>query len=327
MIRVGIIGAGHFGAAHARAIAEADGVELVAACRNDANAIAEFASEFGCRAYVNQADLLADPDIDAVMIALPHHLHEASGIAAARAGKHILMEKPIGHTAAASAAINRAVAAADVTLAVGHVMHFMRYLMVAKELISSGDYGKPLVGNSRMIKMWMQGNRRDWHLDPQTGGGMLMTAGIHMLDAIVWLMGSPVASVSALTSSMQHDQQVDDTALISLRFVNGGLGQVQSVGYVDGAPTTDIDIVCEKATIKADAERGVLIGQNGQWTAVPGSTEPNPQHCALIRQWISFRRSVEEGADIAVDGAYAAHLVDIVETILVEGRASPVIRA
>lgn len=319
MIRVGIIGAGYFGAAHARALAEAEGVELVAACRNDAERIAAFASAFGCRAHVDYRELLADSDVDTVVIASPHHLHETMGIDAARAGKHILMEKPLGHNAASCAAINAAAASAGVILGVGHVMHFMRHVMVANDLVASGAYGRPLVGNARMIKKWMQGNRRDWHLRPDTGGGMLMTAGIHMLDAMVWLMGSRVSGVSALSGSLQHAQAVDDTALISLRFANGAFGQMQSVGYVDGAGTTDLDLICEKATIKVDAEHGVLVGQNGEWTAVPGSAEPNAQHRALVRQWESLRSSIEDRAPIAVDGDYAAHIIDIVEAA---GRAS-----
>src|SRR5690606_24114996 len=133
----------------------------------------------------------------------------------------ILLEKPLAPTLKACAAVNDAVAAAGVKMLVGHVPHFMRHNMVAKQIIEAGTYGRPVAGNARMIKQWMQSNRRDWHLRPETGGGMLMTAGIHMLDALVWLMGSKVAGVSALSGSLQHGQDVDDTALITLRFGNG----------------------------------------------------------------------------------------------------------
>ncbi|WIY52079.1 Gfo/Idh/MocA family oxidoreductase [Devosia sp. YIM 151766] len=315
MIRVGIIGAGYFGAAHAIAIADAQGVELVAACRNDADAIAEFARQFSCRAYLDYHDLLADPEIDAVVIASPHHLHEKMAIEAARNGKHLLIEKPLGHNAASCAAINDVIAETGATMAVGHVMHFMRHIMTAQNIIASGRYGRPVAGNARMIKTWMQGNRRDWHLLPETGGGMLMTAGIHMLDALVWLMGSRVNGVSALSASLQHQQAVDDTALISLRFANGAFGQVQSIGYTNGAPTVDIDIICEGATLKLDADRGVMIGQNDKWEHVPDSSEPNAQHHALVRQWESLRAAIKTAAPVAIDGQYAAHLIDIVEAV------------
>src|SRR5690606_26690411 len=91
MIGIGIIGAGHFGTVHARAMAEVEGVRLVASCREDEAAAAAFAREHGGRSYNNWRALLADAEVDVVLIATPHHLHEEVAIGAAEAGKHILL--------------------------------------------------------------------------------------------------------------------------------------------------------------------------------------------------------------------------------------------
>ncbi|HVK91394.1 MAG TPA: Gfo/Idh/MocA family oxidoreductase, partial [Mycoplana sp.] len=100
MLGIGIIGAGHFGAAHSRALGSVQGARLVAACRNDPAGLAAFTAEFGGKGYVDYRDLLADPAVDAVVVALPHHLHTDVAIACAKAGKHIMIEKPVAPTVA-----------------------------------------------------------------------------------------------------------------------------------------------------------------------------------------------------------------------------------
>lgn len=313
MTGIGIIGAGHFGAVHARAIAEIDGMELVAACREDPDAAAGFTGQFGGAPYSDWRALLDDPRVDAVVIATPHHLHEAIAIGAARAGRHVLLEKPMAPTVAACAAINAAVATAGVKLMVGHVMHFALPCLKAKEVLDAGTIGRPLLGSSWMIKLWMESNRRPWHLQRASGGGMLMTAGIHALDRLVWLMGQPVTSVGALVGTLFHEQQADDSALIGLRFANGGIGQVQSVGYRDGAVGFAMDLVCERGTLRIDFDSGTWVGRNGAWTLLEHSIEPDWMHHAVVRQWRAVQAAIDNNAEIAVTGAYASHIVEIIE--------------
>lgn len=315
MIGIGIIGAGHFGAVHARAMAEVPGLKLVASCRENKAAAQAFADEFGGNSYGDWQSLLADPAVDAVVIATPHHLHEEIAIGAARAGKHILLEKPMAPTSRACDAINAAVAEAGVQLMVGHVMHFALPCLKAMEIIKSGVIGKPVMGSSWMIKLWMESNRRDWHLRTDSGGGMLMTAGIHALDRLVWLMGEDVVGVNALAGTFFHEQEADDTALIGLRFANGGVGQVQSVGYRDGAMLSAMDLVCEHGTLRIDFDEGVSIGRGAEWTPVPGSSEPNWMHHAVAREWVAMKEAIEGTAPVAVSGAFARHIVSIVEAV------------
>jgi len=90
VIGVGIIGAGHFGAVHARAMAGLGNAHLVAACRNDVAGIGRFVADHGGRAYTDWSALLDDPSVDAVVIATPHDLHREIAIACLAAGKHVL---------------------------------------------------------------------------------------------------------------------------------------------------------------------------------------------------------------------------------------------
>ncbi|NOG50728.1 MAG: Gfo/Idh/MocA family oxidoreductase [Chloroflexi bacterium] len=100
MWRIGIIGAGHYGEQHARALAQIDRAVVTAASRTHADALRDFTGRYGGTGYTDYAQLLRDPAVDAVVIATPHHLHTNIAVAAAQAGKHILLEKPMAPTLA-----------------------------------------------------------------------------------------------------------------------------------------------------------------------------------------------------------------------------------
>jgi len=313
MIGIGVIGAGDFGAAHARALAETEGVRLVAACREDEAALGAFTSQFGGRGYTDWRALLDDPDVDAVVIATPHALHAEMAIGAAGAGRHLFLEKPMAPTVAQCDAINAAFAESGTRLMIGHLVRFSKPCMAARRIVEEGTIGRPVLGTSWMIKLWMEQNRRGWHLRRDTGGGMLMTAGIHALDRLVWLMDDDVTSVSAMTGTHFHAQEADDSALLGLRFARGGIGQVQSVGYRNGGASFAMDLVCEDGTLHIDMESGVRLGRDGRWEDVPDSSEPGWMHEAIRREWAAFRDAVADGGPVPVSGDYGRRIIGIIE--------------
>ncbi len=133
---VGIIGAGWFGERHADAIRSVEGVHLVGACRDNPSGLDAFTSRFGGRAYRDSGDLLADPAIAAVVIATPHQTHESLAIAAAAAGKAILLEKPMAPSLSGCDAIAKAAQVAGVPLMIGHTQRFSASMLEAKALLS-----------------------------------------------------------------------------------------------------------------------------------------------------------------------------------------------
>jgi len=244
-----------------------------------------------------------------VVIATPHHLHAEMAIAAAYADKHILLEKPMAPTLPECDAIIAAVEKAGVRLMVGHVMHFALPCLIAREIIARGELGRPVIGTSWMIKLWMEANRRPWHLISKTGGGMLMTAGIHALDRLIWLMGGEVEGISALVNTCFHDQEADDSALILLRFADGRMGQVTSVGYRDGTVTFAMDLVCEAGTLRIDFDHGVSVGRGARWTPIANSTDQDWMQRAVEGEWRSMQAAIEGTAPVRVDGRYARHIM------------------
>ena len=125
-----------------------------------------------------------------------------------------MLEKPVAPTVAECRQVLAAAQAAGVALMPGHTMRFTLPFLSARKVIESGEIGRMRFGSSRMVKLRMEPNRRDWHLDPTKGGGMLFTAGIHALDLPIALAGRRATQVSAVAATAFHDQQADDAALL-----------------------------------------------------------------------------------------------------------------
>jgi len=320
MLGVGILGAGYFGAFHARAIAAIPDISLVAVCADELAPAEAFAAEHGGKPYGDWRAMLDDGSVDAVAITAPHHLHGELAIAALAAGKHVLLEKPMALSAIECSRIIAAAEASRRKLMVGQIMHFVWPCLVAREILDRGELGKPVMGSSSLQKIWMEQNRRGWHLDPSTGGGMLMTAGIHALDQLIWLMNGRVASVSAAVSTSFHDQKADDSAMMLLRFADGRFGQVASIGFRDGGGTFDIDLVCERGTLRIDFDRGVAIGQHGKWTDVPNSHEPAWMQAAVVREWQAMAAAILDDRDVPVTGDYGRHIIACIEAAMISSR-------
>jgi predicted dehydrogenase len=320
MLRVGILGAGYFGAVHARALSALPEVQLVAVCAETEALADAFAAEHGGKPYGDWQAFLADSGVDAVAVAAPHQLHCEMAVAAAEAGKHVLLEKPMARTVAECSRIIAAAERSGVTLMIGHLLHFSLPGLVARRIIASGELGRPVLGSSALLKLWMEPNRRGWHLDAASGGGMLMTAGIHALDLLIWLMGGQVEAVSAATATLFHAQAADDSSMLLLRFADGRFGQVASVGYRDGGTTYGMDLVCERGTLRIDFARGVAIGRDGCWSGVPGSIEPEWMLRGVEREWQAMAAAIAGTAPVAVTGAYGRHVIACIEAAMASSR-------
>lgn len=316
MIGVGILGAGFFGAYHARAIAQARGVYLAAVCAEEQPLADSFAREHGGKPYGDWRAMLDDPAVRAVAIAAPHHLHCPLAIAALAAGKHVLLEKPMALSVTECTRIIAAAEASRAKLMVGQIMHFVWPCMVAHDILARGDLGRPITGSSALMKVWMESNRREWHLDPAFGGGMLMTAGIHALDQLIWLMAGRIASVSAASATFFHQQAADDSAMMLLRFEDDRFAQVASIGFRDGGMIYGMDLICEHGALRIDIARGVMVGRNGQWSEVPESGESDWMQKAVDREWQAFADAIAGDKPVPVTGAYGRHIIACIEAAM-----------
>ncbi len=306
---VAIIGAGFFGEMHARALQQVRGARLAAVSRTNQAALDEVAAKFGVRGYTSYVELLQDPEIDIVVIATPHDRHTEVAVRAAAAGRHILLEKPMAPSLEECDRILSAVQRAGVRLMVGHINQFARAYRVAKELLASGELGEVVLGISTMSKFWFEPNRRPWHLDRRTGGGMWLTAGMHCLDRLTWLVGSRATSVSASFGTRFHEQNADDVGLVFVRYANGASGAVVSTGYRTGAPKHLTELTCTRGMLNIDYTTGVTIGRDERWMTVPGSGTADWMPEALVNEWQAFLGALQAGSEPPVSGAYARHVM------------------
>ncbi len=228
--RFGIAGAGMIAAFHAKAIAAMKHAELVAVHARRRDQADEFARQYGCAAYDDFDAFLAHNDLDIVTVCTPSGAHLEPVVAAAKAGKHVICEKPLEVTTARVEAMIEACDDAGVMLAGIFPRRFNPATSLLKTAVEGGRFGKIAFADAT-VKWWRDQAYYDsgawrgtWALD---GGGALMNQSIHTIDLLLHVMGD-VDSVRAQTRRVVHDNiEVEDTGIAMVTFVNGALGVIQ----------------------------------------------------------------------------------------------------
>ena len=209
---------------HAKALAEIPGARLVAAYNRTAAKAGAFAATHGCAVAATPEALLDDPAVDVVCLCTPSGDHLAPALACIRAGKHVVVEKPLEVTLAKCDELIAAARAAGVTVAGILPRRYVRGSLALKAALDAGRFG-PVTLASALIPWWRTQAYYDsaaWRgtyaLD---GGGALMNQGIHTIDLLLWFLG-PVKRVSATLGLVAHAGiEVEDIAVGWIEFANG----------------------------------------------------------------------------------------------------------
>jgi predicted dehydrogenase len=227
----GIIGCGMIANFHARAIADLPNATLVGGYSRRKEQAESFAAEHGCQAFTRLEAMLADPRIHVVTICTPSGAHLEPTAAAAKAGKHVICEKPLEITLARCDAMIAACAEAGVTLATIFPSRFHRSAKMLKAAVDASRFGRMTLAEAYVKWFRTQAYydsgawRGTWELD---GGGALMNQAIHSVDLLTWLAG-PVREVRAHTACLAHERiAVEDTAVATLQFASGALGVIEA---------------------------------------------------------------------------------------------------
>lgn len=231
MLRVALIGCGIISESHIRAYKQhADRARIVVCCDIDGDKAAQRAALVGdAEAVTDVAAVLANPAIDAIELCTPHHLHSDVVIAAARAGKHILCQKPLAKTIAECDAMIAAAQEAGVVLYYGETMRTLPAAALIKQAIADGRIGH-LIGLQATYAHWQGGVYMStaWRYNPAiTGGGQLLDGGIHSID-LLRNVGGAIDSVSCATTRFRAELGGEDTAVVNMRFAAGHLGTLFS---------------------------------------------------------------------------------------------------
>lgn len=222
-IRLAVVGAGLIGQRHAAAIKASAGARL-AAIVDPAESAATFAATLSVPHYPSLDAMIATRGVQGVILATPNTMHEDGALTCIRAGLPVLIEKPIATDLAAARRIVDAAEAASVAVAVGHHRRHNPLITKAKALIDDGALGQiaSVQGTTWFMK---PDDYFDISWRRQKGAGPIYLNLIHDIDLLLHLVG-PVRSVQAMESSNVRGNEVEDTAVILLRFANGALGTV-----------------------------------------------------------------------------------------------------
>jgi predicted dehydrogenase len=288
-VRIGLVGTG-IGRLHAAGIAKMPELaQLAALCGLDEH-VRAVGQQYGAGYVTNRyEDLLKDPSIDVIDLCVPHIQHLPMAVAAAEAGKHLLIEKPLARTLAEADQVIAASRTAGVRLMTGHNQRYYAHHAKAKELIGAGAIGTPyMIVVSVHVHGHIEGFRRFLN---EAGGGTLIDSGVHRFDLIRWLMGD-VETVYAQTGRfLQMQMEGEDCAVVALRFRSGVIGSFSCSWSVKGPrPEETLQIFGPQgAILTEDHTRSLRLASENP----PAGLEDVREFVFPVDQAESIRRAIE----------------------------------
>jgi predicted dehydrogenase len=298
-MRVGILGIGWWSDVLAGVIAKTDKLDLRACYTRSADKAATFAAKFSCEAMPSYEAMLALDDLDGVILTTPNSAHLPGTEAAAAAGKHVFVEKPVSNSIADGRAMIAACEAAGVVLAVGHSYRRNGALRHMKHLIDSGELGRVslaegVFSNDNGLKL----KPGVWRTDPaEIPGGCLMQIGIHQIDNLLYLLGD-AAEVTSYFNRLETEPEIEDVTALLMQFKSGAVGYV-AADYISPRRFT-IAIHGTKANAFFDMDNdGLRIQRTGE--TAPSPVEYTPADHLLV-ELEDFADAVTEGRKPEIDG-------------------------
>jgi 1,5-anhydro-D-fructose reductase (1,5-anhydro-D-mannitol-forming) len=313
-LRWGLVGLGrHVSEEIVPAMRRSTAVEVVACAGRDVAAAGAFAERFAI-AKVHDAfeDLVLDRDVDAVFVATPNTLHAAVVLAAARAGKHVLCEKPLALTAADGHAMVSACRAARVQLRVALHLRFERSLQRVAEILQSGAIGTPRALSIERTAPLAE--RVPWRSDPKQGGDILFDVGVHLLDLVPRLLATEITAISGLATPEPATSRSADTVTILLRLGNGVQAMIRASRETPFAGN-DLVVVGTAGMLRAGPlrwapEHRITV------TTEAGTTEETLPAGDLYRAEIeAFAEDLRDNGHRLATGEEGVHLVALTEAV------------
>jgi predicted dehydrogenase len=315
---VGVIGLGEIGQVHAAAVRRSRTARLAAVADVEPDLVAAFEAQ-GVRGYREASELIADTRVGTVCVCLPHHLHFPVALAAIRAGRNVLVEKPLTTSLAEGQRLVEAAAAGGVALGVSHNQVFYAAHAEAKRLVDTGAIGRPVLIRLRLGEGPAFSG---WRGSPGlAGGGVLADAGVHRLYLALYFFG-PVREVRAVIDV--PPQQGETFAVVVMEFASGARGIIEANDH--GPPGTfddEIEIVGSDATLRLAGLESLFVGyrsgpalsmfRDRQWRDVP--VQPDDWTGSVRASVMAYLDAVTAGREPPVTGATALETVRLLQRI------------
>ena len=251
-----IVGTGWVSGEHIRAFEMNDHAQVAAIVSRRYEKGRAKADEYGlgecCRVYTDYDEALKDPNVDVVVICTPNDMHCEQTVKAARAGKHILIEKPVALTWEDTLHMQAAVSKAGVKTLVGYVLHYNPLFMAAKKL-QSEFIGKLFYAEADYFHRVMSDIPcYEWTCKKSVGGSSLLAGGCHAVDAVRWFVRDEVESVYAQSSKLRTDLEFDGTISIILKFLSGAVAKIGSSYDIISPYVFNLHLCGDKGTLWND---------------------------------------------------------------------------
>jgi UDP-N-acetyl-2-amino-2-deoxyglucuronate dehydrogenase len=335
-VRTAIIGCGKIADLHAIALDRLEVAEFVACCDNQVDRAMALAAKYSApHVFADVGELFASGLIDAALVCTPHPVHEAVVVAAARAGIHVLCEKPIAITLGEADRMIAAADAAGIKFGVVFQRRFWPAAQRVRAAIDAGKLGTPTIGECN-ARLWrgpdyfaMDPWRGKWATE---GGGVLMNQHVHFIDQLQWFMG-PAVEVVGRIATLRHGAYIDveDTAVATLKFASGGLAVIHAsttfqpdLGFrvaINGTSGAAVSVWERKEGQLGINDLWSIPGEEElreQWLAEDDGKEGFPEYHVLQVQ--DFLRAILEDRDPAITGAEARKSLEIILAIYESSR-------
>lgn len=326
-VKFGLIGCGSIGKVHARIIKNLPNADLIS-ISGRSNKHEDYAEGLGCGYYLDYKEMLEDPEIDAVTICLPSGDHSKAAIEAAKAGKHVICEKPISTTVEQGQAMVDACRENGVTLGVVFQHRFDEPIMLLNKAIHEGKLGRLLWGSAKTI--WYRDEeyfsnpwRGTWEHD---GGGALINQSIHYIDLLVHLLGD-AKSVSGKCRTLLHKQiEAEDLGVANIEFANGTIGTIEGTTLAYPGLYAELSVFGEKGSVIIRNDHLLFYHfEDGKWDefesilnpqkATELNTSPEVDESSHVRQFEDFVQAILDKRDPLVTGEEAMKSLKLIKAI------------
>jgi len=313
VVKVGIIGCGKVTERmHLPGYAKCSNVEVVAAADKIKKRAREMAEKFSIpHIFTDYKKMLREVELDAVSVCTPNYLHAQMTVDSCRAGKNVLVEKPMATSMREAQRMINAAKRNKVILMVEQPRRFSRTTQVSKEILDSGLLGKILGVRGRLAhggpELWAPGSRWFFKKD-EAFAGPLVDLGIHILDALLFLARKRVTQVAGFTSRLEKKRsEVEDNAVFIMRFADGSLGEV-SAAWTQVPMESSYTIYCEKGWLEETGGK-VTVHMNKP----RGTFEPQiPKRSKFGSPWQYFADCIEKGKKPFIDGEEGARSLEVI---------------
>lgn len=321
----GIVGCGSIAEVHLEAIGGIEQARLAGVASRREDRARETGERYGCRWTTDYRDLLADPAVDVVCVTTGSGSHGRIGLEALRAGKHVLVEKPLAMTSAEAEAMIRLAEKKRLVLSVVSQTRFAGHHRLVKKTVEEGKLGKLLLVEifRPYYRTQEYYDAADWRGTRAEDGGALMNQGIHSIDLLLWIAGN-VRTVIGRTATQTHRIEAEDMGLALLTMGSGAFATVMcSTSTAPGFPPA-LHVYGEKGSIRIEGPRithwtvpGTPLPDYGLDDNIgTGASDPRGISAEYHRmQMIDFLESVRDGRKPAVTGEEGKHAVRLIELI------------